>query len=800
MAMSAMAQTDYTSKIANPGFEDGLSGWTNDGYQTQTNDAPTSEGWTKSGNAYAEKWCAATGSLDDASLTQTVTGLPNGYYVLRAEAHAVLQGSATTTIYGVTLNANRRQTKVQAGGTYKAGVVVSDGTLTIGISNTGTNANWVAVDNFRIEQVDTSLVAYKIYLYTVRSAAENLRKECKSNGYYVTEALQTAISQALSGRDREGVVEAIARLETAMGEYDKLLPACRTLRSLISSARNNALYTNYEGRDKLRSAISDACRVLASEGDVAKVNAGVAALQSAMDKYLANRPSEWVTVKNGNLWRTASGATVQAHAPGFVRVGDVWYMVGEDRANTWNPDVNLYSSTDLVHWRFEKKIIENKVTDSRLGGSRMIERAKLMYNTRTGKYIVWCHWDASDYSASEAACFSCDSVNGAYQLEWCGRLRGVKSRDCNVFVDNDGTAYFISTTEENRHLGLFRLSDDYLKLVEHTQLFAWQSREAPAIVRVGGTYFMFNSACSGWAPNQCKLAHTSNLKSGWSSLQNVGNSIAYDTQAAAILEIKGTKKTTYLYVGDRWQDPDLPNTKTIMFPIEFNGTDCTFKYHERFDINFVTGEWRETPTEGVFADKTGWKVIDVSSQETSSEYAPATCAIDGNVGTKWHTQYSGTAATAPHYIAIDMGRERVIKGFLATPRMDGSTNGLIRKYEFQVSDDGQEWTTVSSGSWLLYCTETDFASRKCRYIRLVCLEGEFASLAELDVVIGKDVETGVEEVAVAGAGKGKPVNRAFFTIDGMQIAKPVRGLFIERVVYADGTSRCVKRVAGSPFK
>lgn len=800
MAMSAMAQTDYTSKIANPGFEDGLSGWTNDGYQTQTNDAPTSEGWTKSGNAYAEKWCAATGSLDDASLTQTVTGLPNGFYVLRAEAHAVLQGSATTTIYGVTLNANRRQTKVQAGGTYKAGVVVSDGTLTIGISNTGTNANWVAVDNFRIEQVDTSLVAYKIYLYTVRSAAENLRKECKSNGYYVTEALQTAISQALSGRDREGVVEAIARLETAMGEYDKLLPACRTLRSLISSARNNALYTNYEGRDKLRSAISDACRVLASEGDVAKVNAGVAALQSAMDKYLANRPSEWVTVKNGNLWRTASGATVQAHAPGFVRVGDVWYMVGEDRANTWNPDVNLYSPTDLVHWRFEKKIIENKVTDSRLGGSRMIERAKLMYNTRTGKYIVWCHWDASDYSASEAACFSCDSVNGAYQLEWCGRPRGVKSRDCNVFVDNDGTAYFISTTEENRHLGLFRLSDDYLKLVEHTQLFAWQSREAPAIVRVGGTYFMFNSACSGWAPNQCKLAHTSNLKSGWSSLQNVGNSIAYDTQAAAILEIKGTKKTTYLYVGDRWQDPDLPNTKTIMFPIEFNGTDCTFKYHERFDINFVTGEWRETPTEGVFADKTGWKVIDVSSQETSSEYAPATCAIDGNVGTKWHTQYSGTAATAPHYIAIDMGRERVIKGFLATPRMDGSTNGLIRKYEFQVSDDGQEWTTVSSGSWLLYCTETDFASRKCRYIRLVCLEGEFASLAELDVVIGKDVETGVEEVAVAGAGKGKPVNRAFFTIDGMQIAKPVRGLFIERVVYADGTSRCVKRVAGSPFK
>ena len=57
-----------------------------------------------------------------------------------------------------------------------------------------------------------------------------------------------------------------------------------------------------------------------------------------------------------------------------------------------------------------------------------------------------------------------------------------------MFVDDDGTAYFISTIEENQHLGLFRLSDDYLSAVEYTELFKWQSREAPAIVREGDTY------------------------------------------------------------------------------------------------------------------------------------------------------------------------------------------------------------------------------------------------------------------------------------------------------------------------
>lgn len=55
-------------------------------------------------------------------------------------------------------------------------------------------------------------------------------------------------------------------------------------------------------------------------------------------------------------------------------------------------------------------------------------------------------------------------------------------------------------------------------------------------------------------------------------------------------------------------------------------------------------------------------------------------------------------------IVIDMGRERAVYGFLATPRMDGSANGLIRKYEFHTSIDGSTWTKVSGGDWLPYCT------------------------------------------------------------------------------------------------
>lgn len=586
------------------------------------------------------------------------------------------------------------------------------------------------------------------------------------------------------------VCETLPWIRSASSAFD----AFKKLNKTLSEVRNQYKATDYDGKETLAQAMSEAFKTLITEGDETTLTSGSSRLKEALAAYLKNRPSEWVTIQNGLSWKTKTGSTVQAHAPGFVRVGDLWYMVGEDRSNTWHPDVNLYSSTDLVHWTFEKKIIENGVATSELGSSRMIERPKLMYNASTDKYVVWCHYESSNYSASEAACFECDSVNGAYTYVWSGRPLDVKSRDCNVFQDTDGTAYFISTTEENQHLGLFRLDEDYHTATEHTQLFSWQSREAPAIVKVGSRYFMFNSACSGWEPNQCKMSYTNNLKSGWSSLQNIGNSNAFDTQAAAILVVEGTKKTTYLYVGDRWYDPELGNTKTIIFPIEFNGTSCNFTYRERFDLNFKTGEWRETPTENYFADRSGWTVTECSSEETSSEKSYASNIIDGKTSTIWHTRYSGTAASAPHSVTVDMGKERVIKGFLSTPRMDGSTNGLIRDYTFETSLDGETWTTASAGSWLPYCTVVSFDSQKCRYIRLTSNDGSYASMAELNVIIDYETETSIDSPNADENRRSTISGITYYTLSGIPTSSMTKGLVVEKTVYADGSTKAIKKL------
>ena len=293
----------------------------------------------------------------------------------------------------------------------------------------------------------------------------------------------------------------------------------------------------------------------------------------------------WSLIRNGQPWYDTQGNPVQAHGGNFLIEDGIVYMVGEDRSHSWHPDVNLYHSRDMEIWEYDGKIIENGVTTPELGTTRMIERPKLLHCPKTGRYVIWCHYEASDYSASEVGVFSSEHITGPYRLEWCGRPLGIKSRDCNVFVDDDGTAYFISTIEENQHLGLFRLSDDYIRPLECTVLMRGFRREAPANVRVDSLYYMLSSACTGWDPNQCMLSTSKSLTEGWSPLVPVGDKIAYDTQASSILTLRKGRRTQYLYVGDRWKDPDLPQSKIILIPIDLKDGKCDFPYVETFRLN-----------------------------------------------------------------------------------------------------------------------------------------------------------------------------------------------------------------------
>ena len=124
--------TEMTASIKNPSFEEGLNGWEAIGFQKQTNNSPSDEGWNKDGTVYAEKWVSSSWTLPDVKLSQTVTGLPQGSYTVKVYAHAVNQSGNPEITKGVSFFAGLNEVQVGAGGEYRINVIVTDGSSGFG--------------------------------------------------------------------------------------------------------------------------------------------------------------------------------------------------------------------------------------------------------------------------------------------------------------------------------------------------------------------------------------------------------------------------------------------------------------------------------------------------------------------------------------------------------------------------------------------------------------------------------------------------------------------------------------------
>jgi hypothetical protein len=82
-----------------------------------------------------------------------------------------------------------------------------------------------------------------------------------------------------------------------------------------------------------------------------------------------------------------------------------------------------------------------------------------------------------------------------------------------------------------------------------------------------------------------------------------------------------------------------------------------------------------------------------------------------------------------------------IKGFVYLPRQDDSENGMIKDYEFYVSEDGKDFgKPVKKGEFAVGTNKKTviFEPVKCSYVKLKVLsevnDGAWASAAEIGVV------------------------------------------------------------------
>ena len=345
------------------------------------------------------------------------------------------------------------------------------------------------------------------------------------------------------------------------------------------------------------------------------------------------------SIHPGEIWKDTDGIHINAHGGGVLYTKGVYYWFGEHKGETNDARVGVtcYSSKDLYNWKNEGIALPvSNDPNSEITSGCIIERPKVIYNSKTKKYVMWFHLElkGQSYKASRTAVAVSKNPAGPYTFiksyrpnagkwpigfkeEWKksmageGTLKwwtpewrksveeglfvrrdftaGQMSRDMQIFVDDDGKAYHIHSSEENLTLHLSELTDDYLDFKgKYITIAPAGHNEAPAIYKQDGIYYMITSGCTGWDPNAARSFKASSIWGPWEKLGNPcrgeGIETTFESQSTYILPVAG-KKNAFIFMADRWRPKNPKDGRYVWLPLKMENGHPVLYWKEQWTLN-----------------------------------------------------------------------------------------------------------------------------------------------------------------------------------------------------------------------
>jgi beta-xylosidase len=349
----------------------------------------------------------------------------------------------------------------------------------------------------------------------------------------------------------------------------------------------------------------------------------------------------------GELWPDNNGVQINAHGGGMLVHGETFYWFGQhmvegDAGNFAQVGVHVYSSKDLYNWKDEG--IALRVSDdpkSDITKGCVLERPKVIYNRKTGKFVMWFHLElrGKGYGAARSGVAVADRPAGPYRFsesfrpnagawpinvpaelkkplsaEEAAYVRklhfgggpfpnfpanllfrrdfagGQMARDMTLFVDDDGTAFHIYASEDNSTLQVSQLTADYLRPAgRYARVLPGDFNEAPAMFKYQGRYYLITSGCTSWAPNTARLAVADSIWGPWKALGNpcVGKDagLTFHGQATYVLPLPG-KPGAFIFMADRWQPNNAIDGRHLWLPIQFKDGRPFIEWMNEWDVSF----------------------------------------------------------------------------------------------------------------------------------------------------------------------------------------------------------------------
>ena len=349
-------------------------------------------------------------------------------------------------------------------------------------------------------------------------------------------------------------------------------------------------------------------------------------------------------IRSGQLWPDNHGVHVNAHGGGILYHRGTYYWFGEHKAeNTSNAMVGVtcYSSKNLTDWKNEGvalAVSDEQGSDIEKGC--ILERPKVIYNAKTHKFVMWFHLELKGlgYRAARAGVAVADKVTGPYHFLrsqrvnayryplnvtesekaamaklqpkdyaewWTPKWRraiekglflqrdlstGQMARDQTVYVDDDGKAYHIFSSEDNLTLQIAELSEDY---TFHTGRFvrvaAGGQNEAPAIFKKDGTYWMITSGCTGWEPNKARMFSARDIMGPWKQHESpcVGPKadLTFGGQSTYVLKVEG-RRDAFIFMADIWRPKHPSDARYIWLPIDFKNGLPVVEWRDEWTLEY----------------------------------------------------------------------------------------------------------------------------------------------------------------------------------------------------------------------
>ena len=289
---------------------------------------------------------------------------------------------------------------------------------------------------------------------------------------------------------------------------------------------------------------------------------------------------------------------------------------------------SLAASPLNLHWK-NRGLVLTVVDEegSPIERGCIIERPKVIYNERTKQFVMLFHSELKGhgYDAAQTGFATSDSPYGPFRLHhvqrpnsgrwpadfseedikraqalapedfkewwtptWHSAVEqglflardlksGQMSRDMTVFVDDDGTAWHIYSSEENLTIQAAELTPDYLGYTgRYYRIAPGGQNEAPCLLKHGDTYRLICSGCTGWTPNEARMFSAKSIQGPWmqhpSPMRGPDADRTFEAQGTWIWAQPSDSSMdsySFFFMADVWMPRSLAISRHLCLPIAF---------------------------------------------------------------------------------------------------------------------------------------------------------------------------------------------------------------------------------------